>query len=273
MPGTAYNPLFIYGPPGTGKTHLLHSIANYLTAYEAGLRVRYTTAERFTNEFLQALHAREGERFKERWRGNDVLLIDDVQFLESKAKTEEEFFHTFNALYDTGAQLVVTCDRLPRDMAALADRLRERFEAGLVTDISSPDHRTRVAVLRKRALEDGITIGEDAMLDVIAARVAGSVRELEGALIRIVAFASLTGRPLTPDLAEEVLAKIYPGSPRAGRRATPPTIERIQDVVCEHFSLTREELLSSSRVARIAGPRQLAMYLAREHTQASLDRK
>ena len=270
MPGTAYNPLFIYGPPGVGKTHLLHSIANYLTAYEAGLRVRYTTAERFTNEFLRALHAREGDQFKQRWRGNDVLLIDDVQFLQSKAKTEEEFFHTFNALYDTGAQLVLTCDRLPRDMEALEDRLRERFEAGLVTDITSPDHRMRVAVLRKKAQEDGIALGSNDMLDVIAARVEGSVRELEGALIRVVAFASLTGRPLTPDLAEEVLSNLYPGSPRAGRRATPPTLERIQEIVCEHFSLTREELLSASRVARISRPRQLAMYLAREHTQASL---
>jgi chromosomal replication initiator protein len=270
LPGTAYNPLFIYGPPGVGKTHLLHSIANYLTAHEPGLRIRLTTAERFTNEFLAALHARDGEGFKERWRSNDVLLIDDVQFLQSKAKTEEEFFHTFNALYDAGAQVVLTCDRLPRDLAALEDRLRERFEAGLVTDIAAPDHRMRTAVLRKRAQQDDLGVPEDEVLDVIAGRVDGSVRELEGALIRVVAFASLTGGDLTPGLAENVLANLYPGTSRAGTRVDPPTIERIQQVVCEAYSLTREELLSSSRAARIAGPRQLAMFLAREHTSASL---
>ena len=270
LPGTAYNPLFIYGPPGVGKTHLLQSIANYLVAYEPAMRVRYTTAERFTNEFLAAIQTRDVERFKGTWRGNDVLLIDDVQFLERKAKTEEEFFHTFNALYDAGAQVVLTSDSPPRDLAALEDRLRERFEAGLVTDISAPSHAVRVAILRKRAQYDDLAMPDDAVLDVIAGRMLDNVRALEGALIRVVAYASLTRRPVTTDLAEQVLAGLYPSAPQPGTRAAAPTIERIQQAVCEHYGLTREELLSTSRAARIAWPRQLAMYLAREHTQASL---
>ena len=270
LPATAYNPLFIYGPPGVGKTHLLHSIANYLVAHEPDLRIHLTNAERFVNEFLSAIQTKGTEDFKARWRNNDVLLIDDVQFLQNKTKTEEEFFHTFNALYDAGAQVVLTCDRLPRDMSALEDRLRERFEAGLVTDIAAPDERMRTGVLRKRAQQDGLDLPSDRVLDAIAQRVDGSVRELEGALIRVVAFASLTGGELTPDLADSVLAKLYPGASRAGTRPGPPTIERIQDVVCAHFSLTREELLSAGRTARISGPRQLAMFLCREHTQASL---
>ena len=271
LPGTAYNPLFIYGPPGVGKTHLLQSIANYLVTYSPQLRVRYTTAERFTNEFLAALGARDIDRFKGAWRANDVLLIDDVQFLMSKVKTEEEFFHTFNALYDAGAQVVLTSDRLPRDLDALEDRLRERFEAGLVTDISQPDDVIRIAILRKRAQQDGIDVGDESLFDAIAARITGSVRELEGALIRVVAYASLTGRPLDGDLAAEVLGSLYPGtSSRAGSGKQPPTILQIQDAVCEQFGLTTDELLSSTRAARIAKPRQLAMYLSRMHTKASL---
>jgi chromosomal replication initiator protein len=270
LPGTAYNPLFIYGPPGVGKTHLLQSIANYLLGYEPAMRVRYTTAERFTNDFVNAAQTRDMDRFKGEWRGNDVLLIDDVQFLESKARTEEEFFHTFNALYDAGAQLVLTSDSPPRDLAALEDRLRERFEAGLVTDIRSPSHAMRVAILRKRAHHDGIVLTDDAVLDAIAGRMLDNVRALEGALIRVVAYASLTRRALSADLADEVLQNLYPSAPRPGTRPQSPTIERIQDTVCEHFSLTRDELLSASRAARIAWPRQLAMYLSREHTEASL---
>jgi chromosomal replication initiator protein len=221
LPGTAYNPLFICGPPGVGKTHLLHSIANYVVSYSPGMRVRYTTAERFTNEFIAATRGRgDIESFKGDYRSNDVLLIDDVQFLMSKTKTEEEFFHTFNALYDAGAQIVLTSDRLPRDLQALEDRLRARFESGLVTDVSSPDHLMRTAVLRKRAQQDGIDVPDPAILDIIAGRIEGSVRELEGGLIRVVAFASLTGRPLTVALADEVLAGLYPRA--IARAGTPP---------------------------------------------------
>ena len=270
LPGTAYNPLFIYGPPGVGKTHLLQSIANYLAAYEPGMRVRYTTAERFTNDFLAAIQTRDVDRFKGAWRGNDVLLIDDVQFLERKVKTEEEFFHTFNALYDAGAQVVLTSDSPPRDLDALEDRLRERFESGLVTDVGAPGHAVRVAILRKRAQHDGIAIPDDGVLDAIAGRMLDNVRALEGALIRVVAYASLTRRPLSAALADEVLSNLYPSTPRPGTRLAAPTIEHIQAAVCEHFGLAHEELLSGSRAARIAWPRQVAMYLAREHTEASL---
>jgi chromosomal replication initiator protein len=271
LPGHAYNPLFIYGPPGVGKTHLLHSIGNYVLAYGAGLTVRCTTVETFTNQFLTALQRGDMDRFKGSYRHADVLLIDDIQFLASKAKTEEEFFHTFNALHDLGSQLVLTSDRLPRDLAALEDRLRERFEAGLVTAIEPPDLSTREAVLRKRAQHDGVVLADDGVLPLLAARAPDSVRTLEGALIRVVAYASLTGRPLTTALAEKVLADLYPARPgQAGARRPPLTVEAIQDATAQAFGLTREELLSSSRAARLAWPRQVAMYLAREHTGETL---
>jgi len=268
LPGQAYNPLFIYGPPGVGKTHLLHSIGNYVIAYGGGLSVRYTTVETFTNQFLAALQRGDMDRFKGSYRHSDVLLIDDVQFLASKAKTEEEFFHTFNALYDMGSQLVLTSDRLPRDLSALEDRLRERFEAGLVTAIAPPDTSTRLTVLRKRAQHDGVSLADDGVLPLLADRVPDNVRALEGALIRVVAFASLTGRPVTTELADQVLSELYPASLRAG--TAPPTVEAIQDLTAEAFGLTREELLSESRAARLAWPRQVAMYLAREHTGETL---
>ncbi len=282
LPGQAYNPLFVYGPPGVGKTHLLHSIGNYVRENGNGLTVRYTTTERFTNEFLNSLQTGSAakERFKERYRRNDILLIDDVQFLASKAKTEEEFFHTFNALYDTGSQLVLTSDRLPRDLDALEDRMRERFESGLVTDVQAPDLATRMTVLRKRVQHDEIELTEPGTLDVIAERIPTNIRALEGALIRVVAFGSLTGRALTADLAAEVLDGLYgrAAAERSHRTARSPvgygrpdiTVARIQELVCEAFSLSPEELLSTSRVARVTWPRQIAMYLAREHTKESL---
>jgi chromosomal replication initiator protein len=269
LPAQAYNPLFVYGPPGVGKTHLLHSIGNYVLAYGAGLTVRYTTVETFTNQFLTALQRGDMDRFKGRYRHSDVLLIDDVQFLASKAKTEEEFFHTFNALHDMGSQLVLTSDRLPRDLSALEDRLRERFEAGLVTAIAPPDVSTRLTVLRKRAQHDGVDLADDGVLPLLADRVPHNVRALEGALIRVVAFASLTGRAVTTALATEVLADLYPVTgPKPGTAA--PTVESIQDLTAEAFGVTREELLSPSRATRVAWPRQVAMYLAREHTAETL---
>ncbi len=271
LPGHAYNPLFIYGPPGVGKTHLLHSIGNYVLAYGGGLTVRYTTVETFTNQFLAALHGKDMDRFKGRYRHADVLLIDDIQFLASKAKTEEEFFHTFNALHDLGSQLVLTSDRLPRDLSALEDRLRERFEAGLVTAIEPPDLTTRVAVLRKRAQHDGVALADDGVLPLLADRAPHSVRALEGALIRVVAYASLTGRPLTSALAAKVLDDLYPVRPgQTGSRPAALTVEAIQEITADAFGLTREELLSPSRAARLAWPRQVAMYLAREHTGETL---
>ena len=210
LPGQAYNPLFLHAPPGLGKTHLLHAIGNYVIAFGGGATVRYTTVESFTNHFISALSTRSLDRFKHAYRDADVLLIDDVQFLASKAKTEEEFFHTFNALYETGRQLVLTCDRLPRQLVTVEERLRERFESGLVADIRPPDFATRVAILRKRAALDRIALADPQVLELIAERVVDNVRALEGALIRIVAYHSLTRQPIDSELARTVLDTMYP---------------------------------------------------------------
>lgn len=265
LPGQAYNPLFLHAPPGLGKTHLLHAIGNYVLAFGGGATVRYTTAESFTNHFIAALGARSLEPFKQAYRGADVLLIDDVQFLASKTRTEEEFFHTFNALYESGRQLVLTCDRLPRSLLAIEARLRERFEAGLVANIEPPDHATRVAILRKRAALDGIHISDRAVLELIADRVTNNVRALEGALIRVVAYHSLTQRPIDLPLATEVMDSMYPI-----RGSRLPSISDVQAVVAAHYSLSTTELVSPARVARIAWPRHVAIHLARELTGAPL---
>jgi chromosomal replication initiator protein len=265
MPGQAYNPLFIYGPPGVGKTHLLGAIATLMLAHQPGLCVRWTTGEAFTNEFLGALAGGQTDTFKARFRDVDVLLLDDVQFLERKARTEEEFFHTFNALHDVGRQIVLTSDRTPRDLQALEDRLRERFQAGLVADVKPPELNTRLAILRKRVHDDRVELADEQVLDVLAQRVTHNVRALEGALVRVVAYSSLTDRPLTPALASEVLDGLYPAS-RAGQAIG---VADIQAAACAHFGVTLEELLSNRRTQRLAWARQVAMYLARELTSES----
>jgi chromosomal replication initiator protein len=269
MPGQAYNPLFVCGPPGVGKTHLLSSIADLLLTHNPGLAVRVTTGEAFTNEFLGALSGRNTEAFKARFRHIDVLLVDDVQFLERKTRTEEEFFHTFNALYDCGRQIVLSSDRPPRDLQALEDRLRERFESGLVADIKPPDLATRMTILRKRSQHDELDLTDESPLWLIAERIHDNVRALEGALIRVVAYSSLTGRKLTAELTREVLDGLYPDAQTSVRHG-PPSIAEITRAACDRFGLTPEELISPSRAARISWPRQVAMYLARELTAESL---
>jgi chromosomal replication initiator protein len=265
LPGQAYNPLFLYAPPGLGKTHLVHAIGNYVFAFGGSTKVRYATIESFTNEFVSALGSRSLERFKRAYRDVDVLLIDDVQFLASKARTEEEFFHTFNALYETGRQLVLTCDRLPSALVSIEQRLRERFEAGLVADIRPPDFHTRVTILRKRAHLDQVPLADDTVIEAIAERVTDNVRSLEGALIRVVAYHSLTGRRIDLELTATVLDAMYP---RRGRR--PLSIGQIQAAVASHYNLAVSDLVSTSRMARIAWPRQVAIYLSRELTTTPL---
>ncbi|MDQ6803789.1 MAG: chromosomal replication initiator protein DnaA [Actinomycetota bacterium] len=265
LPGQAYNPLFLHAPPGLGKTHLLHAIANYVLAFGGGATVKYATVESFTNHFISALSSRTIDDFKRTYRNADVLLIDDVQFLASKAKTEEEFFHTFNALYETGRQLVLTCDRLPRDLVTIEDRLRERFESGLVADISPPDFATRLTILSKRAALDHIELGDPGVLELIATRITTNIRVLEGALIRVVAFHSLTGRPIDLQLAGEVLDSLLPPASHGM-----PSIPAIQAAVAAHFGISVAKLVSPSRVVAIAWPRQIAMHLTRTLTEASL---
>ena len=267
MPGLAYNPLFICGAPGLGKTHLLHSIANYAALHDERLKIRMTTAESFTNEFLGALHGGgDLEAFKAAHRSVDLLLVDDVQFLQSKARTEQEFFHLFNELHANGAQIVLSSDRPPRDMAALEDRLRERFEAGLVCDVRPPDRDTRLTILRKRMLQDRIVLADEEALGVIADRVSDNIRALEGALIRLVAYASLTRRPVDRALAAEVLDDLHPHSPPTAV----PTVPAIQAIVARHFGIETTLLVGTSRAAAVAWPRHVAMHLARELTGESL---
>lgn len=267
-PAQAYNPLFIYGGTGLGKTHLLQAIGHYVRQHSRRLTTRYVTSETFMNEFIDAVRDRGAriEGFKRRYRNYDVLLVDDIQFIEGKERIQEEFFHTFNSLYEGGAQIVISSDRPPREIATLEERLRSRFEWGLLTDIQAPDLETRIAILRKRVDTEGIAIDDSEVLTFIAGRVSANIRELEGALTRVVAFSSLTDRALTVGLAEDVLRDVYP----QGEAAPVPTIRKIQEVVSERFNVTLDELVSPRRSQAVAYPRQIAMYLCRELTDASL---
>ena len=267
-PAQAYNPLFIYGGTGLGKTHLLQAIGHYVRQHSRRLTTRYVTSELFMNEFIDAVRDRGAriEGFKRRYRNYDILLVDDIQFIEGKERIQEEFFHTFNSLYEGGAQIVLTSDRPPREIATLEERLRSRFEWGLLTDIQAPDLETRIAILRKRVETEGLAVEDPEVLTFIAGRVSANIRELEGALTRVVAFSSLTDRPLTVELAEDVLRDVYP----QGEAAPEVTIPRIQEAVSQRFGVTLDELVSPRRSQAVAYPRQVAMYLSRELTDASL---
>lgn len=263
-PGEAFNPLFLHGPPGLGKTHLLGAIANYLRAHSPELAVHYTTAESFTNEFVAALQGSRIEGFKRRYRHADVLLIDDVQFLEGKARTADEFFHTFNTLYESGAQLVFSADRLPGELAALAERLRQRFEWGLTAEVAPPDLSTRLIFLANLVRERSEPVAPEA-IRAIAARTNSNLRMLEGALTRVIALSSLTAAAITPETVDRAL----PGPIREPRRPDLQVAE-IQAAVAERLDVSRDAMLSPNRTAPVARARQIAMYLTRELTELSL---
>ena len=264
-PAQAYNPLFIYGGTGLGKTHLLQAIASYIGEHSRNLSARYVTSEIFMNDFINSLRDKRIEGFKQRYRHYDVLLIDDIQFFEHKERIQEEFFHTFNSLYEAGRQIVISSDRPPRAIATLEARLRSRFEWGLITDIQPPDLETRIAILRKKVKTDAIHVPDSQVLTFIASRISTNIRELEGALTRVVAFSSLTGRPMTVELAQEVLKDVFPQG-----ELPEVSVERIQDIVVERFGISMQELTGDRRSQAIVYPRQVAMYLCRELTDSSL---
>jgi chromosomal replication initiator protein len=263
-PGVVYNPLFIYGGVGLGKTHLLHAVGQYVEDQDPSMKVKYVTCENFTNDFINSVRDNAPLGFQKRYRENDVLLIDDIHFLEGKIETQEAFFHTFNALYEENKQIVITSDRHPKYIPTLEDRLVSRFEWGLVTDIQPPDLETRIAILRKKALMDQLEV-DDEVLTFIASKVSTNIRELEGALVRILAYASLYGRTVSVDLSEEVLKDILPD---AAYREIP--VELIQHEVCRYFGISKSDLTGASRSKAFAYPRQIAMYLCRELTDESL---
>jgi chromosomal replication initiator protein len=264
-PAQAYNPLFIYGGTGLGKTHLLQAIASYVGEHSRHFSVRYVTSETFMNDFINSLRDKRIEGFKQRYRHYDLLLVDDIQFFEHKERIQEEFFHTFNSLYEAGRQIVISSDRPPRAIATLEARLRSRFEWGLITDIQAPDLETRIAILRKKVKMDAIHIPDSQVLTFIASRISTNIRELEGALTRVVAFSSLTSRPMTVELAQEVLKDVFPQG-----ELPEVSVERIQETVIDRFGISMQELVGDRRSQSIVYPRQVAMYLCRELTDSSL---
>ncbi len=266
-PGEVYNPLFIYGGVGLGKTHLMHSIAHFVINTYPQSRVLYVTSEEFTNELIESIRNSNNTamtKFREKYRNIDVLLIDDVEFIIGKESTQEEFFHTFNALHSAKKQIVISSDKPPKDMEILEDRIRSRFEWGLIADISSPDYETRMAILRKKEELDGYNLDEE-IIKYIATNVKSNIRELEGALNKLMAFANLEKQEVTLALAEQVLKDII--SPDEKRIITP---EYIINTVCEHFDVSLEDIKSNKRSSKIVHPRQIAMYLCRDMTDTAL---
>ena len=263
-PAKAYNPLFIYGESGLGKTHLLHAIGAYAKELYGNVRVRYVSSEEFTNDFINSIRDDKSSVFQRRYRDLDVLLVDDIQFLENKERTQEEFFHTFNTLYNANKQIVISSDRPPKQLTTLEDRLRSRFEWGLITDIQPPELETRIAILRKKAAQDKLNAPDD-VLEFIASKISTNIRELEGALIRVTAFASLNRQPVDMNLAEIVLKDLIPdeGAPDI-------TAQTIMAQTATYFSLTMDDLCGTSRSRVLVNARQIAMYLCRELTELSL---
>jgi len=263
-PAKAYNPLFIYGGVGLGKTHLMHAIGHYILEHNPSAKVVYISSEKFTNEFINAIRDNRADDFRNKYRNVDILLIDDIQFLAGKESTQEEFFHTFNTLHEESKQIVISSDRPPKEIPTLEDRLRSRFEWGLITDITPPDLETRIAILRKKAKAEGLDIPNEVMI-YIANQIDSNIRELEGALIRVVAYSSLENKDITAELAAEALKDIIPAS-----KPNVLTIQDIQKAVGEYFGLKLEDFKAKKRTKSVAFPRQIAMYLARELTDFSL---
>ena len=263
LPSKAYNPLFIYGGVGLGKTHLLHAVGHQSVRLFPGMSVVYLSSERFTNELINAIRYDRTGEFRARYRTIDLLLIDDIQFISGKERTQEEFFHTFNDLYESRKQIIVSSDSSPKDIPEIEERLRSRFEWGLIADIQPPDFETRVAILKKKAALERVRLADDVAY-LIASRVKSNIRELEGSLTRMIAFCALTGREMSTDLAQEVLADLW------GEEEKVITIDQIQRKVSDYFGIKLSELKAKNRTKAVAFPRQIAMYLCRQLTHASL---
>jgi chromosomal replication initiator protein len=263
-PAKAYNPLFIYGDSGLGKTHLLHAIGHYAQSLYDGARVRYVSSEEFTNDFINSIRDHKADGFRGRYRAIDILLVDDIQFLEGKEQTQEEFFHTFNTLHNANKQIVISSDRAPKQLITLEDRLRNRFEWGLITDVQPPELETRIAILRKKAIQEGLAAPPE-VLEYIASRISTNIRELEGALIRVTAFASLNRQGVDLQLAEVVLKDLI-----TSESDNEITIASIMSETAQYFGISIDDLCGTSRSRALVNARQIAMYLARELTELSL---
>ena len=265
-PSKAYNPLFIYGGAGLGKTHLMHAIGHYILQQNPRTKVLYVSSEMFTNELIKAIREDKNVEFRNKYRSIDVLLIDDIQFIEKKERTQEEIFHTFNTLYEANKQIIISSDRPPKEINTLEERLRSRFEWGLIADIQAPDYETRVAILRNKSELEGLET-TDALIEVIsviAEKIQSNIRELEGAFIRVIAYANLTGQKINRELAKEVLKDVFSSKDR------PVTPELVKKYICKHFNIKQSDLESSKRSRNLAFPRQIAMYLCRNMTELSL---
>lgn len=265
-PATAYNPLFIYGGVGLGKTHLMHAIGNHIKMNDPKTKILYISSEKFTNEIINSIQNKNTDAFRKKYRNIDCLIIDDIQFLKNKEMTQEEFFHTFNTLYEANKQIIISSDRLPREIETLEDRLRSRFESGLLADIQPPDLETRIAILRKKAESENISIPHD-VISLVASSIDTNIREIEGAYTKIVAYASLMGSPITVELAKKILDDM--GTSTKNKQIT---FDDIIQVTGEYFKLKKEEFFSKKRTQNIAYPRQIAMYLCRELADLSYPR-